>query len=866
MLDIVLTMSNKFPPKKQDNEFIIKAKPKLVFSEYQRKIFKEINQGKDNVIVIARAGSSKTTVLVEGSKFIPKGTKTLFCAFNKSIQEELRNRLSDRVECSTLHSLGLRGIKQRFPGVEIDNQKCFSIAETVVGSKKQNYDLIDSVCKAVSLCKANLYDIPSKIEEIVLKYNIDTCDQEMADFSKFVLLTLRKCKEETKIIDFDDMIWFPFVYKMNIGKWDLVMVDEFQDLNKAQIELALSVKSPKGRVIAVGDNRQCVEENTILETKNGFKKIKDITIKDEVKSFENTKIVFKKILNHSVSSWDEGFKITTQSGKELIMSPNHKIWAEQQDVQGKYLVYLMYRKDLGFRVGKTNKWKANTNPFGARAIHEQADKLWVIDVVDDNESAILQEELYSLEYGIPTCVFNGEQRGLNQNRINLLFNKFGQNGMNLLNDKNYSFDHPHWIGRSMSISNKSRFVVRISAQGSKNSNVNFEISDAKIIDLLKNNGITGKLYKRRENNLEHFSVRKWFSKYTDALMFANKLSNLTGAYITENLSFGKEDDLRLIPASQLFVGMSVISKENTSAFKDKIVSIDKVNHRTFYDIEVEDTANFFGNNILSHNCIYSWRGADSNMLDVLRNRLNPKELTLPICYRCPIKVVRRAQEFVPDIQPFDKAAPGEIHNINVSELMTLPQPGDAIISRTNAPLIKQCLKLLKAGKPANILGRDIGDGLFYLVKKSKKKTVVDLLKWLLKWEKEEKEKILIKYPNASTEVISDKAECIRMFCEDAESIEDIKENIKKLFQDGDNSKVILHSSVHRAKGSEYDNVFIFADTLRGGTEEEENIHYVAITRAKKRLYMARKPTKYSAYDDKKEENLLSYDNDNSESV
>ena len=499
-------MPSKFPPKRADNSHIIKMnKPKLVFSEYQKKIFKEINQGTKNVIVIARAGSSKTTSLVEGSKFIPKGTKTLFCAFNKSIQEELKNRLSDRVECSTLHSLGLRGIKQRFPGVEIDNFKCPNIAETVVGNKKDNYDLIESVCKTVSLCKANLYDTTSKVEEVVLQYGIDTCDTEMPDFAKLVLLTLRKCKEQTKIIDFDDMIYFPFIYKMNVGKWDLVFVDEFQDLNRAQIELALSAKSPKGRVIAVGDNRQA---------------------------------------------------------------------------------------------------------------------------------------------------------------------------------------------------------------------------------------------------------------------------------------------------------------------------------------------------------IYSWRGADSNMMDVLKTRLNPVELTLPICYRCPTKVVEMAKEFVPDIQAFDQAPEGEIFNIDISELMKLPKPGDVILSRTNAPLIKQCLKLLKAGKPANIMGRDIGDGLFYLVKKSKKKTVVDLLKWLLKWEEDEKEKMQIKYPNASTEVISDKAECIRMFCEDAKSVEDIKSNIKKLFQDGDNTKVILHSSVHRAKGTEYDNVFIFADTLRGGTEEEENIHYVAITRSKKKLYFARKATKYSAYDDK----------------
>ncbi len=502
-------MFKKFPPKKQDNSHIIRPNVKHVWSPYQRAIFKEIAQGEGNLIVIARAGSSKTSCLVEGAKYIPKGKKSLFCAFNKSIQEELKNRLPHFVEAMTLHSLGFRGIKQRFgPNVELDNNKCWNITSDLVG--KENYDLIENLVKAVGLCKVTLTDIPSKIEELLIEYDIDLCECKLEIFIKYIINILRICKEKTNVIDFNDMIYFPFVYHINVGKHDYVFLDEGHDIGKCQLELALSAVRPGGRVIVVIDPRQA---------------------------------------------------------------------------------------------------------------------------------------------------------------------------------------------------------------------------------------------------------------------------------------------------------------------------------------------------------IYAFSGADSKILDNLRTRLSPKELSLPICYRCPKKVVELAQTIVPDILPYENAIDGEIININVTDLQKYVTPGCYVISRVNAPLVHLCMSFLKNNIPSNILGRDIGNGLFYLIKKSKKKKVSDLLKWLVSWEKQEKENLLIKYPKGSTEYISDKAECIRMLCEDASSVEDVKKNIDNLFKENDESKIVLCSSIHRAKGKECDDVFILEDTLRSNNEVENNLRYVAFTRAKKKLYLVRKTSKYNQYDDQQKSPL-----------
>lgn len=236
--------------------------------------------------------------------------------------------------------------------------------------------------------------------------------------------------------------------------------------------------------------------------------------------------------------------------------------------------------------------------------------------------------------------------------------------------------------------------------------------------------------------------------------------------------------------------------------------------------------------------IYGFRGADSNAIQNIVNRLGAKRLSLNVTYRCAKNIVALAQQFVPSLEAAPNAMDGLVEHISEKQIESLVAPGDFILSRTNAPLIRWCLTLLKARIPANIQGRDMGKNLISMIKKSKAKDVDSFLAWLLDWQAMEAERMVKVKRDPS--IIYDKVECLQELCSGTRDLKEVIDNINKLFREGDDRKdrVIL-STTHKAKGLERDRVFMLHNTYKPGKNiEEDNLTYVAYTRAKRELYLA----------------------------
>jgi len=238
--------------------------------------------------------------------------------------------------------------------------------------------------------------------------------------------------------------------------------------------------------------------------------------------------------------------------------------------------------------------------------------------------------------------------------------------------------------------------------------------------------------------------------------------------------------------------------------------------------------------------IYGFRGADSNSIDRLKGELVGHELGLTITYRCPQSVVALARTIVPDYMAAPTAPAGVVRDASYEQMIEQAEVGDFVLSRKNAPLAKVCLRFIRMKRPAMIEGRDIGQGLLTVIKTVKGKSIPDFMERLTKWEDKQKTRLLKtgkKSAEKKAEFVSDQAETLRAVAEGAKSIDEMKATISAMFGDvaGDKTKLIVCSSVHKSKGLERKRVWGLVETLYPGGRtsniEEQNIHYVMVTRA-----------------------------------
>jgi len=247
--------------------------------------------------------------------------------------------------------------------------------------------------------------------------------------------------------------------------------------------------------------------------------------------------------------------------------------------------------------------------------------------------------------------------------------------------------------------------------------------------------------------------------------------------------------------------------------------------------------------------IFQFRGADSDSMENLRRDLNANVLPLKVTYRCGKAIVREAQKWVPDFVAADSNSEGEVIELAEQKLTETAGPGDFVLSRTNAPLVSIAMSLLRAGKRTRVAGRDIGKGMISLVRKLKGRSVPDLLAKIGTWEEREQVRLEKRFAGkldsptfvARAEAIRDQAAMITSLTDGAKNVDEVTVRIEALFTDDGlgQAGVITCSSVHRAKGLEANRVFVVAKTLRETTQEEKNICYVAVTRAKQTLVYVR---------------------------
>jgi hypothetical protein len=159
---------------------------------------------------------------------------------------------------------------------------------------------------------------------------------------------------QAKAVDFDDLLWLalemlrehPSVADYYQTRFLHVLVDEYQDVNAIQHELALLLAAKHRNLFCVGDDDQCVVKGTKIATPQGLVRVEELAEGQEVLAACGWGKVAAMKVNHLQGKPYRGKVIclTTASGKQVRLTPNHLVFARLRVSPQWHYVYLMHRR------------------------------------------------------------------------------------------------------------------------------------------------------------------------------------------------------------------------------------------------------------------------------------------------------------------------------------------------------------------------------------------------------------------------------------------------------------------------------------------------------------------------------------------
>ena len=292
-------------------------------------------------LVIAGAGSGKTKVLTHKIAYLmaEKGIKPwdiLSITFTNKAANEMKSRVETLVGdiakdmwIGTFHSICVRILRKQIDRIGFDTS--FIIFDT-----SDQKTLMKQIIKAQNL-DDKLYSDKSVLYEISnAKNDMLEPDKYMAkvkgDFRKEKIAELyeiyQKRLKENNAIDFDDIINFtikilldnPDLLEYYSNKFKYVLVDEYQDTNKAQFTLVTLLASKYGNITVVGDNDQGIysfrgaDITNILNFEKDFPGTKIIKLEQNYRCTQNILNIANEVIKNNETKYEKKLWTSNEKG------------------------------------------------------------------------------------------------------------------------------------------------------------------------------------------------------------------------------------------------------------------------------------------------------------------------------------------------------------------------------------------------------------------------------------------------------------------------------------------------------------------------------------------------------------------------
>ena len=295
------------------------------------------------VLVIAGAGSGKTKVLTHKIAFLiqekqVKPWNILAITFTNKAANEMKQRVenllsdsSNDIWMGTFHSICVRILRRYIDRIGFDSSFIIfdtSYQRTLVKDCLKELKVDDKLFTD----RAVLSEISNAKNEMLepKAYSVKYANDFRKETIGKVYELYQKRLRENNAIDFDDIINYTIkiltenqdVLEYYTEKFKYVLVDEYQDTNKAQFMLISILASKYGNITVVGDNDQGIysfrgaDISNILNFERDFPGTKIIKLEQNYRCTGNILKAANAVIKHNETKYDK--KLWTENNEGNI--------------------------------------------------------------------------------------------------------------------------------------------------------------------------------------------------------------------------------------------------------------------------------------------------------------------------------------------------------------------------------------------------------------------------------------------------------------------------------------------------------------------------------------------------------------------
>ncbi|MGO9614299.1 MAG: UvrD-helicase domain-containing protein [Dissulfurispiraceae bacterium] len=290
---------------------------------------------KGPLLVLAGAGSGKTRVITQKFAYLVKKKKTppssiFTVTFTNKAANEMRERICEFIGddirhawIGTFHSQCNRILRKEAKAIGFkpdftiyDDDDTASLVRHILREMSIYEALYKGVASRISFLKSSLvspeqflstgdgFSFDEKLGRVYLKYQNELKRSNSLDFDDLILLAVQLFEENPKILE------------KHIAMFPYILVDEFQDTNKAQYKFLQLLSSKHNNICVVGDDDQSIykfrgaDVSNILNFEKDFPEAKIIKLEQNYRSTQHIldvsgAVIAKNPARKAKSLWTE---------------------------------------------------------------------------------------------------------------------------------------------------------------------------------------------------------------------------------------------------------------------------------------------------------------------------------------------------------------------------------------------------------------------------------------------------------------------------------------------------------------------------------------------------------------------------------